>query len=182
LRDAIFQAGGVTPDAWLDSAQLFRRQKDGVTRVFSINLNDALAGDPLNNVVLEPRDRILVHRHPKEVSPAGVRIRGDVGRPGRYPLTANMRVADLVQSAGGLLRSANPSGGDLTHYAIPGNSSGDRTPSGHEDVNLAAALAGNEGQNFVLHDGDVLTVPQQAGWKCSNGTTFGHFNNRVVRS
>ncbi len=26
LRDAIFQAGGVTPDAWLDSAQLFRRQ------------------------------------------------------------------------------------------------------------------------------------------------------------
>jgi protein involved in polysaccharide export with SLBB domain len=164
LRDAIFQAGGVTPDAWLDSAQLFRRQKDGVTRVFSINLNGALAGDPLNNVVLEPRDRILVHRHPKEVSPAGVRIRGDVARPGRYPLTADMRVADLVQSAGGLLRSANPAGGDLTHYAIPGSSSGDRTPSGHEDVNLAAALGGKEGQNLVLHDGDVLTVPQLAGW------------------
>ena len=164
LRDAIFQAGGVTPDAWLDSAQLFRRQKDGVTRVFSINLNDALTGDPLNNVVLEPRDRILVHRHPKEVSPAGVRIRGDVARPGRYPLTADMRVADLVQSAGGLLRSANPDGGDLTHYAIPGNSAGDRTPSGHEDVNLAAAVAGKEGQNLVLRDGDVLTVPQQAGW------------------
>ena len=164
LRDAIFQAGGVTPDAWLDSAQLFRRQKDGVTRVFSINLNDALTGDPLNNVVLEPRDRILVHRHPKEVSPAGVRIRGDIARPGRYPLTADMRLADLVQSAGGLLRSANPDGGDLTHYAIPGNSSGDRTPSGHEDVNLAAALAGKEGQNLVLRDGDVLTVPQLAGW------------------
>ena len=31
-----------------------------MTRVFSINLNDALTGDPLNNVVLEPRDRILV--------------------------------------------------------------------------------------------------------------------------
>src|SRR6266403_750395 len=164
LRDAIFQAGGVTPDAWLDSAQLFRRQPDGATRVFSINLSDALAGDPLNNVLVQPRDRILVHRQPEQVSPASVYVRGDVARPGRYPFAANMRIADLVQSAGGLLRSANPDAGDLTHYAIPHNSSGERTPSGHQDLNLAAALAGKEDQNLVLHDGDVLTVPQQAGW------------------
>ena len=164
LRDAIFQAGGVTPDAWLDSAQLFRRQPDGATRVFSINLNDALAGDPLNNVLVQPRDRILVHRHPEQVSPASVYVRGDVARPGRYPLAANMRVADLVQSAGGLLRSANPDAGDLTHYAIPHNSSGERAPSGHQDVNLAAALGGKEDQNLALRNGDVLTVPQQAGW------------------
>jgi len=164
LRDAIFQAGGVTPDAWLDSAQLFRRQQDGTTRVFSINLNDALAGDPLNNVLVQPRDRILVHRHPEQVSPASVYVRGDVARPGRYPLAANMRVADLVQSAGGLLRSANPDAGDLTHYAIPTNSSGERTPSGHQELSLAAALAGKEDQNLPLLAGDVLTVPQQAGW------------------
>jgi protein involved in polysaccharide export with SLBB domain len=75
-----------------------------------------------------------------------------------------MRVSDLVQSAGGLLRSANPDSGDLTHYAIPRNSSGERTPSGHQDLSLTAALAGKEDQNLALHDGDVLTVPQQAGW------------------
>src|SRR6266704_3678643 len=164
LRDAIFQAGGVTPDAWLDSAQLFRRQPDGTTRVFSINLNDALAGDPLNNILVQPRDRILVHRHPEQVSPASVYVRGDVARPGRYPLAANMRISDLVQSAGGLLRSANPDAGDLTHYAFSNNSSGERTPSGHQDLSLAAALAGKEDQNLALRDGDVLAVPQQAGW------------------
>src|SRR5260370_3916305 len=75
-----------------------------------------------------------------------------------------MRVADLVQSAGGLLRSANPDAGDLTHYAIPSNSSGEHTPSGQQGLNLAAALTGKEDQNLMLHDGDVLTVPQQAGW------------------
>jgi protein involved in polysaccharide export with SLBB domain len=164
LRDVIFQAGGVTPDAWLDSAQLFRHQPDGATRVFSINLNDALTGDPLNNVLVLPRDRILVHRQPEQVSPASVYVRGDVARPGRYPLAANMRVADLVQSAGGLLRSANPDAGDLTHYLIPNNSSGERSPSGQQGLNLVAALAGKEDQNLPLHDGDVLTVPQQAGW------------------
>jgi protein involved in polysaccharide export with SLBB domain len=164
LRDAIYQAGGVTPDAWLDSAQLFRRQPDGTTRVFGINLSNALAGDPLNNVLVQPRDRILVHRQPQEVSPANVYVRGEVARPGRYPLGANMRIADLVQSAGGLLRSANPDAGDLTHYAIPSNSSGERTPSGQQGLNLAAALTGKEDQNLPLQDGDVLTVPQQAGW------------------
>jgi polysaccharide biosynthesis/export protein len=163
LRDTIFQAGGVTPDVWLDSAQLFRRQPDGTTRVFSINLRDALEGDPLNNVLVQPRDRILVHRQPEQVSPASVYVRGDVARPGRYPLGVNMRVSDLVRSAGGLLRSANPDAGDLTHYAIS-NSSGERVQAGHQDLSLTAALAGNEDQNLPLHDGDVLTVPQQAGW------------------
>jgi protein involved in polysaccharide export with SLBB domain len=68
-----------------------------------------------------------------------------------------------VRSAGGLLRSANPDSGDLTHYAIS-NSSGERVQAEHQDLSLAAALAGNEDQNLPLHDGDVLTVPQQAGW------------------
>jgi polysaccharide export outer membrane protein len=171
LRDAIFQAGGVTPDVWLDSAQLFRRQPDGTTRVFSINLRNALEGDPLNNVLVQPRDRILVHRQPEQVSPANVYVRGDVARPGRYPLAANMRVADLVQSAGGLLRSANPDSGDLTHYAIS-NSSGERVQAGHQDLSLAAALTGKEDQNLPLHDGDVLTVPQQAGWNDIGATVI----------
>src|SRR5215467_5292795 len=163
LRDAIYQAGGTTPDAWLDSAQLFRKQPDGTTRVFSINLRDALAGEPLNNVLIQPRDRILVHRQPEQVSPATVLVRGDVAKPGRYPLGENMRVSDLVRSAGGLLRSANPESGELMHYATV-NSSGERTQAGHQDVNLAAALAGTEEQNLILRDGDVLTVPQQNGW------------------
>jgi polysaccharide export outer membrane protein len=163
FRDAVYQAGGVTPDAWLDSAQLFRHQADGTTRVFSINLGDALAGDPLNNVLVQPRDRILIHRQPEQVSPASVYIRGDVSRPGRYPLGTNMHVSDLVRSAGGLLRSADPESGDLMHFAIA-NASGTRMEAGHQEVNLAAALAGSEEQNLGLHDGDVLTVPQQAGW------------------
>jgi protein involved in polysaccharide export with SLBB domain len=131
--------------------------------VLSINLSAALAGDPLNNVLVQPRDRILVHRQPEDVSPRSVYIKGDVARPGRYPLAVNMTIADLVGSAGGLLRSANPEGGDLTHYAIS-DSFGAHVPVGHQELSLAAALAGKENKNLPLRDGDVLTVPQQAGW------------------
>src|SRR5207245_11538966 len=137
VRDAIYQAGGVTPETWLESTQLFRAMPDGTTKVFSISLREALAGDPLNNILIEPRDRILVHRQPERVNPPSVYVRGEIARPGRYPLTLNMQVSDLVRSAGGLLRSANPDAGDVTHYAIPSNSSADRVPSGHQRVKLA---------------------------------------------
>jgi polysaccharide export outer membrane protein len=163
LRDAIYQAGGVMPDAWLEEGQLFRAMPDGTTKVFNLNLRNALEGVPRDNVPLQPRDHILVHRQPERVDPPSVYIRGEVARAGRYPLLANMRVSDLVQAAGGLLRSANPESGDLTHYVIA-SSSGERAQAGHQDVSLAGALAGNEGQNPPLNDGDVLTVPQQVGW------------------
>ena len=161
LRDAIYQAGGLTPEAWMESGQLFRSLPDGSTKVFSISLGEALSGDPLNNIVIEPRDRILVHRQPERVNPPSVYVRGEVARPGRYPLVANMRVSDLLHSSGGLLRSANSGSGDLARYAAA-NPKAQRVQS---VVNLGAALAGNEADDMFLRDGDVLTVPQQAGWK-----------------
>ena len=165
LRDAIFQAGGTTPEAWEESAQLFRALPDGSTKVFSISLREALAGDPLNNILIEPRDRILVHRQPERVNPPSVYVRGEVARPGRYPLVADMKVSDLVRSAGGLLRSANPTSADLTHYAATSGAAAAVQPRESHAVNLGAALAREEAEDLPLRDGDVLTVPQQTGWK-----------------
>ena len=165
LRDAIYQAGGMTPETWQDSAQLFRAMNDGTTKVFSVSLRDALAGDPLNNIAVEPRDQILVHRQPEKVNPAGVYVRGEVARPGRYPLTSDMRVSDLVLEAGGLLRSANPTSVDLTHYPAERLAGSNAAVQNEISVNLSAATSGNAEEDFKLSDGDVLTVPLRAGWK-----------------
>ena len=81
-------------------------------------------------------------------------------RPGRYPLTTNLRVADLVRLAGGLKRSADPQAVDLTSYS----SKGDRTTGQHQTVNVAAALSGEPSADLALREGDVLTVPEIAGW------------------
>jgi polysaccharide export outer membrane protein len=163
LRDAIYLAGGITSESWLESAQLFRALPDGTTKVFSISLRQALAGDPLNNILVAPRDRILVHRQPARVNPANVYVRGEVARPGRYPLTSNMRVADLVRAAGGVLRSANPASADLVHYAVLDGAAA--RPSGEQTVNLTNVLGGEATADVLLNDGDVLTVPQQTRWK-----------------
>jgi polysaccharide export outer membrane protein len=163
LRDALYLAGGLTPDAAQAGAQVFRTQADGTLKILSVDLKEAIAGNPAENILLSPRDRLLIHKSAASADPATVYINGEVAKPGRFPLVANMRVSDLVRSAGGLLRSANPDSADLTHYAIS-DLSGERVQAGHQAVSLAAALAGGENQNVPLHDGDVLTVPQQAGW------------------
>jgi protein involved in polysaccharide export with SLBB domain len=162
LRDAIYEAGGLLPDAARDSAQLFRTQPDGSVKILNVNLNGALDSDPLENVLIQSRDRIIVHRNQFRVDPPSAYIRGEVANPGRYPLGDNMRVADLLRAAGGAKRSADLSQGDLTrYYPLVG------TPEGggeHRKVDLTNVISDNN-LNFPLKDGDVLTVPQLPGWK-----------------
>jgi protein involved in polysaccharide export with SLBB domain len=159
LRDAIQLAGGISADASLDSAQLFRTQADGTMRILNVNLREALAGNPSDNLLLQSRDRILIQKNPAKVDPPTVYIKGEVAKPGRYPLTSNMQPQDLIRVAGGLKRTADSASADLTHYAA-----GD-TPQAatHGEVNLSAALAGESKADLLLNDGDVLTIRRNPG-------------------
>jgi protein involved in polysaccharide export with SLBB domain len=157
LRDAIYLAGGVTQDAALESTQLFRTQPDGTLKIVSVELRGALDGDPLQNLLLQPRDRVLVHRNLTKVDPPTVYVKGEVAKPGRYPLTTDMRVADLIRVAGGIKRSADTESADLTQYAASGG--GERV-----EIRLAAAMSGSGNENAALRAGDLLTIRQIPGW------------------
>src|SRR5215467_9126355 len=161
LRDAVFLASGPTADASLNSAQLFRTERDGTMKIFSVNLKGALAGDPTDNILMQPRDRLLIHRNIASVEPATVYIKGEVAKPGRYPLTANMQVEDLIQAAGGLKRSAYTATADLTRFQAgdPGHGT-----SKQLTVDLAAADKSAGGPGLALRDGDVLAIRQVPGW------------------
>ncbi|GAC1436538.1 MAG: hypothetical protein NVSMB58_27070 [Terriglobales bacterium] len=161
LRDAIFLAGNTTPEARLDDVQIFRRTEDGKLKVLSANLTKALAGDSAENILLEPTDRVFVHRNLLKIDPATVTIEGEVGRPGKYPLGDNMSAADLVRLSGGLKRSAFTEQADLTRYTVE---HGEKIIGDHQLVPIAKALSGEPDTDVRLHDGDVLTIRQLAGW------------------
>jgi protein involved in polysaccharide export with SLBB domain len=160
LADAVHLAGGVGPDAETGDAQVFRYLSDGKMKILSISLNQALAGNSSANIPLEPRDRILVHRNPDAAEPASVYVQGEVGKPGRYPLTTNMTVADLIKVGGGLKPSADAETTDLTRYEYSDNT----LKAQHQVISISAALAGDAQSNLPLHNGDVLTIRQLAGW------------------
>ena len=161
LIDALHMAGGIAPDAETEDAQVFRYLPGGKLKIFSVNLTQALAGDPMENILLQPRDRLLIHRSPEALQPATVYLQGDAGKPGRYPLTSNMTVADLIRAGGGLKPSAETESADLTHYDWSNQAQVSGT---HESISIASALAGDLNANVALHNGDVLTIRELSGW------------------
>jgi len=160
LRDALQLAGGLGPDAQMDNAQVFQYVSDSELKITTVNLSSALNGNPIDNIVLGSRDRIVIHRNLAKADVASVMVAGQVARPGRYPLTTNMRLSDLIHLAGGLKRSADPLSADLTSYS----SKGDFTVGRHQTLNVNAALSGEPAADPTLREGDVLTVPEIAGW------------------
>jgi polysaccharide biosynthesis/export protein len=161
LSDAIHLAGGLNPDAQTEDAQVFRSMPDSTLKILNIKLSTALEGNPADNIVLTSRDRVLIHKNAAAVDPATVLVKGDVERPGRYPLTAQMTVSDLIGAAGGLKQSADLQNADLTHYLWKD----DKQVSGdQEKISLAKAMTGDASANETLNNGDVLTIRQVPGW------------------
>ncbi len=158
LRDAVYLAGGLKPDAEPDATQLFRINPDGTSKIVSLNLSAALNGSAADNILLQPRDRLLIHKNTTRVEPSNVEIIGEVAKPGRYPLTENMHAADLIRAAGGLKRSADADTADLTRYAASGGS------SERLQISLPSMRNGNATEDVPLHSGDVLTIRQVSGW------------------
>jgi polysaccharide biosynthesis/export protein len=161
LSDAVHLAGGLAPDAKTEDAQVLRYLPDGKTKVFSVSLSAALEGDPTENIVLQPRDRLLIHRSPEAIQPATVYVQGEVGKPGRYPLSSNMTVADLIRMGGGLKPSADTTLADLTHYDWQKQG---QLNAEHQPVAISAALSGDASANLPLSNGDVVTIRQLPGW------------------
>lgn len=161
LRDAVYLAGGLTPDAKLDDAQVYRKLPSGEVKILSVNLARALDGDPKEDILLEARDRLIVHRDLTKLDPPSVTVQGEVARPGKYPLGDNMSAADLVRLAGGFKRSAYTASADLSRYVVE---NGKRVLGEHEEVPIAKAMAGEPDSDVRLMDGDVLSVRQLSGW------------------
>ena len=162
FRDAVQLAGGLTPDASMDSAQIIRPMSDSSLEVLSVRLRDAMGGDPIHNVLLQPRDRILIQQNVLADDPKSVVINGEVANPGRYPLTADLRVSDVIQLAGGLKRSAETRSADLTQFITSATAP---ILAKHVSIDLVAVTGGDRNADLTLRDGDVLTIRQRPGWE-----------------
>jgi protein involved in polysaccharide export with SLBB domain len=162
LRDAIYLAGGTTSDALLSDAQIFRKTDNGTLEVLSVNLKNAMAGDEKDNILIEPKDRIFIHRDLNKLDPPSVIVQGQVARPGKYPMGDTMTAAELVRLAGGFKRGAYTETADLTSYTME---EGKKVVGEHRTVRIAEAMAGAPDTDVRLHDGDVLAIGTIAGWK-----------------
>jgi protein involved in polysaccharide export with SLBB domain len=158
INDLLHSYQDVLPEP-ADHAELFRLlPPDFRPEVISFNLHDALIGN--DSFLLEPFDSIHVFGR-YEIDPPMVSIRGDVLRPGAYPMSQGMTVAGLVRMAGGFIRSAYRDEADLSSYVVQ---NGQKALVSHRIVAVEKALDGDKDADVTLSPGDVLSIQQLAGW------------------
>jgi len=105
VADLLFAAGGVTPDALLDEAQIYRTDPDTkAVSLLTFNVGKALKEYKANNPLLEDLDRIVIHSIYETLYSEKITIQGEVKKPGDYMRAKNMHVADLIFAAGGITR------------------------------------------------------------------------------
>lgn len=113
------------------------------------------------NVSLQPFDTIHIFGRYEADAPR-VAIRGEVLRPGDYPLSTGMTAAQLVRMAGGFKRDALLESADLTSYGVV---NGNRVIENLATVHIGSAVDGTDAQADVpLKPGDVLSVHQITNW------------------
>jgi protein involved in polysaccharide export with SLBB domain len=123
------------------------------------NVPDVLIGNA--NVDLKPFDTIRIFGRYQVDAPA-VTIRGEVMRPGQYPMSNGMTAAQLVRLAGGFKRDALVERADLTSYAVE---NGDRIVQSLSTVQIGTAVTESDtNADVALKPGDILTIHQITNW------------------
>ncbi len=123
ISDLVSAAGGLTPEAYISSSELARSLfsaggNQPELDVQSINLQQAIAGDPQSNLQLNARDRLNVLARPNSGIGRSVVLKGEVRFPGAYAVRKGETLGQLLARAGGLTDFANPQGAIFTREAL----------------------------------------------------------------
>jgi protein involved in polysaccharide export with SLBB domain len=124
------------------------------------NVPDVLIGNA--NVDLQPFDTIRIFGRYQVDAPI-VTVRGEVLRPGKYPMSQGMTAAQLVRMAGGFKRDALTESADLTSYDVK---NGNGIVENLTAVRIGAAVTGaDQHADVALKPGDILAIHQLTSWE-----------------
>ncbi len=105
-------------------------------------------------ILVDPKDSDRIFVDVTAYNSKNYYVLGDVGAPGRLPVTGNECVMDAIEFAGGLIPTAAPNNIVLVRPAPPGACCEQKLP-----VNLSAIMNGGDATtNYQLMPGDRLIV------------------------
>ena len=107
IGDLLRRESQVLPDTYRARGEVVRTALDGTTRFLTFDVDRALAGDAVHNLLLEDRDRVELFRLEDLRLPKLVTVTGPVARPGTYAFHDGMRASDLLFRAGVPAKSAD---------------------------------------------------------------------------
>jgi protein involved in polysaccharide export with SLBB domain len=163
IKDALLGVGGLTKDAYLDRGEVVRRINEGKDyQTLYFDVAKAMAGDPNENLLIQDRDKIVIHSVWEQFGSKTVSIDGEVTKPGSYQYTEQMRVSDLVFKAGNVLESSYLGEAELSSQTVE---NGKTVRLDHKKIRLREALKGDPVHNIILKPYDRLYVMRISNWR-----------------
>lgn len=202
IEDLVIQAGGLLETASTVRIDIARRIKNPKSKEstntigisYSFDFKDGYLIGQKEDFYLEPFDEVYVRKSPAYHIQQNVEISGEVLFSGTYALSKkNERLTDLIQRAGGLTPDAYIEGARLMRKMADkeirrkedalrmARAAGDSLSVRNMDlsttypvgINLEKALADpNSDFNLVLHEGDMLIVPEFVNTVKINGAVM----------
>lgn len=149
LREALSLSGGINPTA--DRRQVALRRV-GQEKTMYFDYDKVEANDPAQNIDVRPDDVIYVPRlDPNQF----VNLNGAFARPGKFPYTQPVTLAQVISEAGGVNPYAKTKEGKVIRVA----KNGDPTKTQFIDFDFAKIRA-NKQPDIRLEPGDTISIPQ----------------------
>ncbi len=164
VGDLVQLAEGPAPHTFFKYALIRRKEgKARTVRLVPVDLGEAMSdvvGGP-QNIALEQEDELTVFSESQMKYLPTVQAFGEVRNPGYYVMSQGMHVSDLIYLAGGLKDDAYQKDAEIARTQVI---NGSHTSHTFMDVDLRAALSGNDEHNPELVANDQLFVRRASDW------------------
>ena len=172
VRELVNEAQGLTGDAFLNRAVLYRQREDLTTEVLSVDIKPIMEGTAPNIALLKNDILYIPSIHDLE-DRGNVRVHGEIAKPDSYPYADNMTLEDLIIQAGGLREAASTVRVDVSRRIKNPRSTVDNDTIGQM---FSFALKDGfviDGQpGFVLQPYDEVYVRRSPGYQAQQNVSI----------
>jgi protein involved in polysaccharide export with SLBB domain len=123
VRDLLMEAGNLKITAYLKNAEINRTVRNGEEASsfpITISLEEAIKGNPKDNLALLPLDELTVRKIPNwaEETERYVSLQGEIRFPGVYPVYKGEKISAVIERAGGFTAKAYLRGAKFTRRSV----------------------------------------------------------------
>ena len=160
LKELLLKAEGVTPEAFLNRANIIRSTDNTNQENIPFSVTDIL--NDIVNIPLLKNDKIIILNKKDLRENRTVTITGAVNKPQTFEYIDNMQIEDIISRAGGLKEGANP---DLISVARRLKDGSFETLSQIFSVSSTKNLEINNGNPFYIKPFDIIDVRYIKGYE-----------------
>ena len=172
IRELVNEAQGLTGDAFLNRAVLYRQREDLTSEVVQIDIRSIMDGTSPNLALMKNDILYIPSIHDLE-DRGNVTVHGEVAQPDSYPYADNMTLEDLIIQAGGLKEAASTVRIDVSRRIKNPRSTADNDTIGQMyTFSLKDGFVIDGQPGFILQPYDEVYVRRSPGYQAQQNVVI----------